>query len=50
MKEFGGGFAKRYEDTGGFWPIPKAQIDLANGVLTQNKGWEDDNVAEYRGW
>lgn len=29
MKEFGGGFAKRYEATGGFWPIPKAQIDLS---------------------
>lgn len=51
MKEFGGGFAKRYEETGGFWPIPKAQLDLSGGVLTQNPGWDDTaNDAEYRGW
>ena len=49
MKEFGGGFAKRYEETGGFWPIPKAQIDLSNGMLTQNAGW-GTSESEYPGW
>ena len=49
MKEFGGGFAKRYEETGGFWPIPKAQLDLSDGVLVQNKGW-DNTDSEFLGW
>lgn len=49
MKEFGGGFAKRYQETGGFWPIPKSQLDLSNGVLTQNKGWGTPD-AEFLGW
>lgn len=49
MKEFGGGFAKRYQETGGFWPIPKAEIDLSDGVLTQNKGWGTAD-AEFLGW
>ncbi len=26
-------------ETGGFLPIPQTQIDLSNGVLTQNQGW-----------
>lgn len=49
MKEFGGGFAKRYQETGGFWPIPKSQLDLSNGVLTQNKGWGTPE-SEFLGW
>lgn len=49
VKEFNGGFSKRYEETGGFWPIPKAQIDLSDGVLKQNKGW-DTTDSEYLGW
>lgn len=49
MQEFGGGFAKRYQETGGFWPIPKAQLDLSNGVLTQNPGWGTAD-AEFLGW
>lgn len=49
MKEFGGGYKKRYEETGGFWPIPNSQIDLSDGVLTQNKGWGTPN-SEYPGW
>ena len=33
-------------ETGGFLPIPQTQIDLSNGVLTQNPGWEgsDNNL------
>lgn len=49
MKSFGPGFTKRYEDTGGFWPIPQAQIDLSNGVLEQNKGWGTPE-SEFSGW
>lgn len=49
MKEFGGGFAKRYQETGGFWPIPESQLDLSNGVLTQNKGW-GTLESEFLGW
>lgn len=49
MKEFGGGFAKRYQETGGFWPIPESQLDLSNGVLTQNKGWGTPE-SEFLGW
>jgi hypothetical protein len=49
MKEFGVGYRKRIEQTGGFWPIEQTQIELSNGVLTQNKGWEGSD-AEYFGW
>lgn len=33
-------------ETGGFLPIPQTQIDLSNGVLKQNPGWEgaDNNL------
>lgn len=33
-------------ETGGFLPIPQTQIDLSNGVLIQNPGWEgsDNNL------
>lgn len=49
MRGFGGGYKARYEATGGFWPIPNSQVELSDGVLTQNKGW-GTNEAEYTGW
>jgi hypothetical protein len=49
MKAFGGGYRARYEETGGFWPIPVSQITLSDGVLTQNKGW-GTAAAEFTGW
>ncbi|WP_418894106.1 RagB/SusD family nutrient uptake outer membrane protein [Limibacterium fermenti] len=49
MRAFGGGYKARYEATGGFWPIPQSQIELSNGVLTQNKGWGTAD-AEFPGW
>lgn len=49
MQSFGGGFTKRYQETGGFWPIPKSQMDLSGGVLVQNKGWGTTD-AEFLGW
>jgi hypothetical protein len=49
MKDFGVGYRKRYEQTGGFWPIEKPQIDLSEGVLQQTPGWNTPD-AEYYGW
>ena len=34
-------FASRYAQTRGFWMIPETQIGLQEGLLTQNKGYED---------
>lgn len=36
------GYVQRYKETRGFFPIPKAEIDLSNGTLKQNKGWDGD--------
>src|SRR5690554_4232786 len=49
MRGFGGGYRARYEATGGFWPIPEAQIQLSEGVLVQNEGWGTP-AAEFTGW
>jgi hypothetical protein len=40
MKPQQGGLAERYRATQGFMPIPQSEIDLANGALKQNPGWE----------
>jgi hypothetical protein len=40
MKDQGAGYAARYEATKGFMPIPQSEIDLSNGVLKQNAGWD----------
>ena len=35
------------EETGGFLPIPQSEMQLSQGVLTQNKGWEgSDNYLD----
>jgi hypothetical protein len=49
LEEAGGGYRARYEATGGFWPIPFYEIELSNGVLLQNKGWETSD-ADYTGF
>lgn len=49
MKAFGGGYRARYEATGGFWAIPESQIQLSDGLLTQNEGWGTP-AAEFTGW
>jgi hypothetical protein len=49
MKAFGGGYAKRYEETKGFFPLPVSEIDLSEGVLTQTNGW-GSAAAEFPGW
>ena len=48
MKDQGAGYAARYEATKGFMPIPQSEIDLSNGVLKQNAGW--DASAVYVSW
>lgn len=49
MKDFGGGYSKRYQETQGFFPIPVAQISISGDVLEQTPGW--GNVSnEFQGW
>ena len=36
-------FSQRYALTRGFWMIPQEQIGLQEGMLTQNKGFEDQD-------
>ncbi len=48
-KSFGGGYASRYNETQGFFPIPEAQILLSDGVLEQTEGWNTSS-ASYSGW
>lgn len=42
-------YRARYAATDGFFPIPLRQIQLSNGVLTQNKGW-DAADCRYATW
>lgn len=44
MKDQGAGYAARYQATKGFMPIPQSEIDLSNGVLSQNPGWDASAV------
>ena len=39
----GRSFSQRYALTRGFWMIPQEQIGLQEGMLTQNKGFEDSD-------
>ncbi|HZL11197.1 MAG TPA: RagB/SusD family nutrient uptake outer membrane protein [Prolixibacteraceae bacterium] len=48
MKDQGAGYSARYDATKGFMQIPQSEIDLSNGVLTQNAGW--DQSALYVSW
>lgn len=44
-----GKYKERYKATNGFFPIPKAQVDLSAGLLEQNPGW-DEASANFSGW
>jgi len=48
MKPQGTGVADRYNKTKGFFMIPQTQIDLSDGVLIQNQGWDADAV--FNSW
>jgi hypothetical protein len=46
----GGGYSARYREThGGFFPIPESEIELSDGVLKQNAGWENTTPL-YTAW
>jgi len=49
MKNFGTGYASRYNETQGFFPLPVTEIDLSEGVLTQTPGW-GTAAQEFQGW
>jgi hypothetical protein len=40
-------YSARYDKTHGFFPIPESQVTLANGLYTQNPGWDVD---KYTSW
>ena len=41
-KKMNANMTTRVKETGGFLEIPKSEIDLAEGVLQQNPGWNGD--------
>jgi hypothetical protein len=47
MKPQQGGLPARYQATRGFMPIPQSEIDLANGALKQNPGWD---ISPFVSW
>lgn len=49
LKMTDGKYVPRYKATKGFFPIPKAQIDLSAGILTQNEGWTGAD-ANFSSW
>ncbi len=49
MKSQAGSFASRYNETKGYYRIPKSQVDLSNGSIKQNQGWEGSN-GYYASW
>ena len=40
MKHMNSSWAKRYVQTKGFLPKPEAQVQLSNGAMKQNAGWD----------
>jgi len=49
MRQQGGAdVVARYKATNGFWMIPQQEIDLSNGLLKQNPGWETN--ALFNAW
>lgn len=49
MKEQGDGYVARYKATHGYYRIPQAQVDLSNGSIKQNAGWEG-TTGYYSQW
>lgn len=50
MPSLGGGYSYRYKLTRGFLMIPQTEIDLSNGIIKQNDGWNDGDNYLYTGW
>lgn len=49
MKDQGEGYVARYKATKGYYRIPQAQVDLSNGSIKQNAGWEG-TAGYYSQW
>ncbi len=49
MKAQAGSFTTRYNTTGGYYRIPQNEVDLSNGAIKQNAGWEGTN-GYYASW
>ncbi|MBR1414619.1 MAG: RagB/SusD family nutrient uptake outer membrane protein [Prevotella sp.] len=49
MKDQGDGYVARYKATKGYYRIPQAQVDLSNGSIKQNAGW-DGTTGYYSQW
>lgn len=41
-------YKERIKKTEGYWPIPQTEIDISNGLITQNPGW--DPSAQFTDW
>lgn len=48
-KAHGGGYAARYNATAGFFKIPESEVDMSNGSIAQNAGWESSD-SQYNRW
>lgn len=48
-KAHGGGYATRYNATAGFFKIPESEVDMSNGSIAQNAGWEGSD-SQYNRW
>lgn len=45
-----GVYLSRYQETGGFFQIPPSQVALSEGLMKQNKGWEELDNYKYTNW
>jgi len=41
-------YKERIKKTEGYWPIPQTEIDISNGMIEQNPGW--DPSAQFTDW
>lgn len=41
-------YKQRIKVTEGYWPIPQTEIDISNGLIKQNPGW--DPSAQFTDW
>lgn len=49
MKAQGGSYTERYTSTNGYYRIPQTQVELSNGAIKQNQGWEG-TTGYYAKW
>ena len=49
MKAQAGSFSARYNETKGYYRIPNSEVQLSNGAIKQNAGWES-SAGYYASW